>query len=100
MSICVLGIFGQRKKHHPSPPGDKRRFPPSAAHKSLGMRLVLLALIVSQLRAQPTYTVRFGQPRYDIQPGQTFEVSLVIDPVPAAGLHSYGITVSFDSAHA
>ncbi|MHC1763416.1 MAG: Ig-like domain-containing protein [Verrucomicrobiia bacterium] len=45
-------------------------------------------------------TVRFDRPRYDIVPGESLVVQLVLDPAPEAGLHSFGISMLFDSAHA
>ena len=47
------------------------------------------------------YSVRFDQPVYFVQPGQSsVPVGILIDPAPEAGLFSYGVTLKFDSAMA
>lgn len=44
-----------------------------------------------------SYSVRFDQPVYFVQPGQSFiPVGIVIDPAPVSGLFSYGVTLKFD----
>jgi hypothetical protein len=48
--------------------------------------------------AQGTFSVHFNQSNYNLQPGGTIPVSVVIDPVPGGGLFSYGVSVSFDPA--
>ena len=50
--------------------------------------------------AQPSFTVRFDRPQYDIAPGEVFPVKLLIDPIPPTGLHSFGVRLKFDSTHA
>src|SRR5687768_6833611 len=37
------------------------------------------------------FTIRFEQERYPVSPGETFPVRVLISPVPANGLFSYGI---------
>src|SRR5262245_37049446 len=44
--------------------------------------------------------VRFDQPRYDISPQETFSAKILIDPVPASGLSSFGVKLSFDPGNA
>lgn len=47
------------------------------------------------------YSVRFDQPVYFVQPGQSsVPVGILIDPAPVSGLFSYGVTLKFDSAMA
>jgi hypothetical protein len=50
--------------------------------------------------AQGTFSVHFDQSNYNLQPGGTIPVSVVIDPVPGGGLFSYGVSASFDPAGA
>src|SRR5262245_30187057 len=61
--------------------------------------IILLGCLPS-LPAQEPYTVHFEHPRYDITSGDTFPVQVLIDPVPAAGLFSFGVKLKFDSSHA
>lgn len=45
------------------------------------------------------YSVGFDKPVYFVLPGQSFiPVGVVIDPAPASGLFSYGVTLKFNPA--
>jgi hypothetical protein len=58
------------------------------------------ALLPACAFAQGTFTVRLNQNRYAVQPGETFRVSALIDPVPAGGLFSFGVRILFEPADA
>lgn len=49
---------------------------------------------------QGTFRVQFEHPTYSVEPGGVVPVNVLIDPVPGAGLFSYGIVVGFDPAKA
>lgn len=59
--------------------------------------LVPLLLSPVLVLAQPTSTVGFDKPRYDIAIGETFETKVLIDPVPPSGVSSFGVRLDFET---
>ena len=57
---------------------------------------LLLSPVLAVL-AQPTVTVGFDKPRYDIAIGETLETKVLIDPVPPSGVSSCGVRLDFDT---
>ena len=66
------------------------------------LKLCLLAGVIGPAAgyAQGTFSVNFQQPVYPIPAGGTIPINVLIDPVPGAGLFSYGISVSFNPIQA
>lgn len=50
--------------------------------------------------AEPAYHLRFDRSQYVINPGQEFEVQVLIDPVPPEGLFSFGVLLGFPQTNA
>src|SRR5213594_1668431 len=50
--------------------------------------------------AQTDLQIRFDKSRYDISPGETFPVRILIDPVPSPGLFSFGTKMVFNGVNA
>jgi len=50
----------------------------------------------SVIWGQGVIAVRFDRAVYQVLPQQVFTVSAVIDPVPGAGLYSFGLRLNFD----
>jgi hypothetical protein len=53
--------------------------------------LLILAFWPAGVHAQGTIQVRFERPAYFVEPNQSVSVNVVIDPVPANGIFSYGV---------
>jgi hypothetical protein len=62
--------------------------------------LFSLALALATLPALGQQRVRFDQERYDVSPGETFAVRVLLDPVPETGLSSFGVGVHFNFTNA
>lgn len=58
--------------------------------------VTLVFLLPGWAFGQGTFAVRFDQSRYAVDPGGTFQVSALIDPVPAGGLFSFGVQLLFE----
>lgn len=72
--------------------------PRQIAPATLGRRMIAgLALFLSPgyVFAQGAFTVHFDQSRYQVGPGGSFAVSALIEPVPVAGLFSFGVRIIF-----
>lgn len=59
---------------------------------------VLIAATIPCLAGEAVYVVRFSEASYAVQPLATQTVQVVIDPVPASGLFSFGLKLAFDSS--
>lgn len=68
--------------------------------EKLRSSLAALCLLCATTHATAQYQTRFDQPVYRITRGQSFQVQVIIDPVPESGLASYGVTIGFPSANA
>lgn len=63
--------------------------------------VTLLWLLATQhSAAQGTFRVRFQEASYSVVPGADVRVTVLIDPVPEAGLFSYGLRIAWDAAMA
>lgn len=62
------------------------------------LAILLLFWAVRLADAQSAFTVGFDKQRYDVLPGETIPLNIVIDPAPGAGLFSYGLELLFDPA--
>jgi hypothetical protein len=67
-------------------------------NKPRGLALFLCLSLTFCASAQ--VQVRFDQARYVINPGDKFQVQVLIDPIPAAGLSSFGVVVTAPDTNA
>jgi hypothetical protein len=58
----------------------------------------MLWLVCSLAASAATFTIRFSQESYVAQRGSLSPFIILIDPIPASGLFSFGIRVTYDPA--
>jgi hypothetical protein len=68
--------------------------------RSRAILSVFALILPAPVMGQGTFRVRFDQSTYTILPEATVSVGVVIDPVPAVGLFSFGFKALFDEARA
>lgn len=66
--------------------------------KKLRFSLAVFCLFCATSHAIAQFQIRFDQPVYRINRGQSFQVQVLIDPAP--GLSSYGVVASFPGSNA